>query len=189
MIGINQKSMLSILAIVALLCVSLWHEAISLRVSEEGYYKGTVIDKTVSVGRSSTHYLYIAWDGIGPRSISVHPMTYKRTVIGDRFSTQYGYMPIFGAAGSAYVPDTDEYSATFAITGFISKLILIGFSLHLFCRKVDRFTNKRKKPEHNLRPVRMDDGQVLWVGESSTEYDSLNPDQPNPFERVPKDSE
>ncbi|MBL4753752.1 MAG: hypothetical protein JKY52_09205 [Flavobacteriales bacterium] len=138
----NQKAALSILAIVALLCVSLWHEAISFRVSEEGYYKGTVIDKTVSVGRSSTHYLYIDWDGIGPRSISVHPVTYKRTAIGERFSAQYGYIPIFGAAGSAYVPDTDEYSATFASAGFISKLILIGCSLYFFCMNVGRFTNK-----------------------------------------------
>lgn len=125
MAGINQKTIISTLSITVLLCISFWHESVSLRVSEEGYYKGTVIDKTVSVGRSSTHYLYIDWDGIGLRSISVHPVTYKRSAIGERFSTQYGYMPIFGAAGSAYVPNTGEYSLALAMGGLLSKLLLI----------------------------------------------------------------
>ena len=125
---------LALSAFIALLGFGVWHEVVSLKISTEDYYNGTVVDKTVSVGRSSTHYLYIDWDNIGMRSIVVNPVTYKVTKVGDSFSTEYGYIPIFGAAGIAYVPDSGEYGVLFAITGFFSKLACI-ILLALFTRK------------------------------------------------------
>jgi len=118
-----------------LLCYGAWHEIVSIRISSDGYYSGTVIDKTVSVGRMSTYYLYVDWDGIGRDDITTHPVTYKRTPIGSKISTQYGYIPIFGAAGSAYVPSDNEYSFSFAITGFFAKIAAIFVAVIIWRRR------------------------------------------------------
>lgn len=121
--------------IVFVICVAFGarHEYVSMKVSEPGYYKGVIVDKTTDSGRrSSTHYLLIDWEGIGQQSIIVHPLTYKRASVGDFYSTQLGYSPIFGAGGMAYAPNTDEYPLGFGLAGFFAKIIAL-FLLVEFC--------------------------------------------------------
>ena len=120
----HPKTLAACLA--CLLCISVWHEVVSLDVSSKGKYTGVVIDKTVSVGRSSTHYLYINWDGIGLDSIIVHPITYKRAEKGDKFSAEYAYLPLIGAVGGAYVPRTGDFGLAFGFIGFFSKLFFMA---------------------------------------------------------------
>lgn len=128
----SKKIILYTSVIIFMGSVIFWQYSIDKRISEKGYYKGTVIDKTISTGRSSTHYLYIDWDGFGESSIVAHPVTYKRTLIGSRYSTEYSYSILFGAIGSAYVPDTGDRSFALALLGvFFKILILIGI-IYLF---------------------------------------------------------
>ena len=102
------------------------HEMESIRLSQNGYYKGVVIDKTVSFGRSSTHYLYVDWGELGRKSIVVHPMTYKRTNIGDEFETSLSYTPILGAGGTAYAPvESTGYSIASSFFAVMSKIALM----------------------------------------------------------------
>ena len=127
---------------VTLLCISVWHEYVSIKVSTKGHYTGTVIEKAVSEGKSFTYYLYINWDGIGQQSIVVHPVTYKMARIGERFSTQLSYVPLLGAAGTAYVPDSREYGILFALAGVLSKLgciyIFVEFMMRMYNCRTDR---------------------------------------------------
>lgn len=129
----NTKLLIVLLSV--LLCYGVWHEIVSIKVSSDGYYSGTVIDKTVSVGRSSTYYLYVEWDGIGRDNITTHPVTYKRTSIGSKISTQYEYVPIFGAIGATYAPSNNEYSFAFAITGFFAKISAVFVAAIIWRRR------------------------------------------------------
>lgn len=103
-----------------------WHEVVSLRLSEPGYYQGSVIEKEVSIGKnSSTHYLLVDWDGIGNQAIVVNPITYKQTKIGDRYTAQASYTPFLGAYGMAYIPDSGELGMFFFATAVLAKLAAI----------------------------------------------------------------
>lgn len=128
----NNK--LYVVGFILLLGFGILHEIVSLKVSEKEYYKGTVVEKTVSIGRTATHYLYINWDGIGFDSIVVHPITYKMTEIGDRFSTQWHYTPVLGASGAAYTPNVTTSDIIFHVSGILSKLLIIigGFRVLYF---------------------------------------------------------
>lgn len=130
----KNNKLLTIL-LIALLCYAVWHEVVSFKVSKEGYYSGTVVDKTVSVGRSSTYYLYVDWDGFGTSSVIAHPVTYKRTEVGSRISAEYMYTPFIGATGSAYVPYDNEYNEVFAATGVLSKIAVALIAVILWRRK------------------------------------------------------
>lgn len=124
--GTNVKNKLfNPIVFISCLFVGIWHEYVSLSISQTGYYKGVVVDKTTGGTGGSTNYLYVDWDGYGKSSIVVHPMTYKRTNIGDKFETQYEYMPMVGAIGTVRVPETGEYGILFALVGVIAKLAVI----------------------------------------------------------------
>ena len=116
-----------------------WHEAVSKKVSEPGYYKGTVVNKTVAVGRSSTHYLKVEWEKHGTQTVVVHPMTYKETEIGDQYSTQWNRVFMLGAGGAAYVPNDPEYTLLKALIGLLCKTGLFGWFL------VDLIIKRRKR--------------------------------------------
>ena len=128
--------MIRIIVFLACTAIGAWHEYVSLKISEKGYYKGVIVEKATSGGRySSTHYLYIDWEGIGEQSIIVHPITFKRAAVGDFYSTQMGYFPIFGLSGTAYAPKTGENGVLFCLFGIFSKIIslflLFRFFAHL----------------------------------------------------------
>lgn len=120
---------------------AVWHEAVSKKVSEPGYYKGTVVNKTVSVGRSSTHYLKVEWDKHGTQTVVVHPMTYAETEIGDRYSTQWNRVFMLGATGQAYVPNDPEYTVPKALLGFLCKFAL---AVWLLATCIENYWRRRK---------------------------------------------
>lgn len=104
-----------------LLLIGSVHEYISCQISEKGFYKGTVIDKA----DSGTHYLYVNWDGIGAQTVVTHPMAFKRTNIGDRYETQYEYMPLLGAMGTVYNPSTAVPVFLLSLFGVFSKIAVV----------------------------------------------------------------
>lgn len=115
----------SVVGFIALLVFCIDHEATSMKVSENGHYQGTIIDKTTSGGRSNTHYLRIRWDTGTTSSIQVHPMTYKNRHVGQRHATQLSYVPFFGAVGMAYTPPDKGYGFIYALSGFLAKILLV----------------------------------------------------------------
>ena len=130
----KYKMILALFITALLILITIKHEVVSFHVSQPGYYKGTVINKVTSIGRrSSTYFLYIDWDVGVKQRISVHTTTYGNYNTGDRYSTQFNYLPVFGAAGAAYVPNTGEYPFWLAIAGVLSKLILIIGLIYAIC--------------------------------------------------------
>lgn len=127
-----MKLHIKALLLIYLATGAVWHEAISNKVSEPGYYKGTVVNKTVSVGQSSTHYLKVEWEKHGTQTIVVHPMTYVEADIGDRYSTQWNRVFMFGATGQAYVPHDPEYTVPKALLGLLCKFVLATWLLALY---------------------------------------------------------
>lgn len=127
----SVRTTIKVVGFLLALVYSIHFQMVAIEVSSPGYFKGEVIEKTVSVGRSSTHYLYVDWEGIGKQSVVVHPVTYKLVNRGDTYTTSPSYLPLLGASGWAYNPDTPEYSRLFVITGatasFTVFFIILGF--------------------------------------------------------------
>lgn len=139
-----RKKILKVIVFLFILIFSSWHEYVSYKISEPGYYKGTILNKTLSGVRSQTHYFYVQWDGYGADTVVVHPMEYKRFNIGQRFETHYGYFPLVGATGMVYNPDTNEYSMIFGLLGFFSKLGVVIFIVNYYRSKKQNVINQAK---------------------------------------------
>ena len=110
-------------------------EQISRKITTPGYYKGTVVEMAEDPGRNgSTYYLNVNWDGIGMDDIVVHPLTYNRTQIGDRISTQFVYSYWLGAIGTSTSPDTGENNWILGLARSLSVVGLIILTLFLLGR-------------------------------------------------------
>ncbi len=98
--------------------------------------RGVVIDKTYEIGRKSTYYLYIKWEGYGLRSMTVHPITYKRTGVGDAVVRDYSYTPIFGIRGGGNVPlnGLPENNPFGFFIGLFKLAIIAFMSLFIYSR-------------------------------------------------------
>lgn len=118
----NIRAAVQIVIIVCLVSVAVWHEVWSIQESKK-IYKGVIIEKALSSGRSTTHYFYVDW-GPSAETIIVHPITYKLKDIGDEVKAKYSYTPILGLGGSAYAPSLDV-PITIRFMGFLSKIIII----------------------------------------------------------------
>lgn len=81
-------------------------------------HTGEVIEKAVSIGRSSTHYLMIDFKESGIDTIIVHPIDYKRTSVGESYTVRLSCNFMF-CAGAAYVPETDGMALSFSLFVFI----------------------------------------------------------------------
>lgn len=110
-------------------------DPIAQKVSEPGYYKGTIVNINSSCGKSScSHSLLIDWDRLNVRdSIAVSGHTADMVKKGDRYQTELTYAWWFGAAGTAYVPHDPEYSmfhAMLEVFARIGILVFTGFLIY-----------------------------------------------------------
>jgi len=70
-------------------------------------YSGTVIGKNDRTGYRNSYYCYlqIAFDSIPTQTLLIHPITYSKYAIGDRFSTRED----FHILGVRYEPKDPKY--------------------------------------------------------------------------------
>lgn len=96
-------------------------------------YSGTVSYKSESAGRSSTYYLQVVFDNIPTQSLIVHPITYSRYSVGDRFSTKSSFSILFGRDGIAYVPDDPKFKILncmlFAVMHMLLTAVIVLLSI------------------------------------------------------------